>query len=165
MLSEAYIGIGSNLGESKAQCETAIRALNYLPKTSVVNRSSLYRTEPLGIKNQNWFINAVVEIETSLEPFALLKALLDIEMQMGRVRKEKWGSRVIDLDLLLYDDKIIHQPGLQIPHPEIHNRAFVLVPLCEIRQEAIHPLLNKTAVQMLEALPTYTSPYKLISST
>ena len=161
---EIYIGVGSNLGDSKKNCETAIDALNSEPKTSVIKRSSLYETEPMGVKDQNWFINAVVKIKTFLTPTDLLSALLSIELQMGRVRKKKWGTRIIDLDLLLYKNSIIRQPGLQIPHPRIQDRIFVLAPLCEVYPDAFHPLLKQTASQLLNALPNPTSFRKLVSS-
>ena len=165
MPSEAYIGIGSNLDNPKIHCETAVCILDSLYETAVVKCSSFYETEPLGVTDQNWFINAVVKIETSFNAIDLLKALLNIENQMGRIRGEKWGPRKIDLDLLFYDEMVIHKSNLQIPHPEIQNRIFVLVPLCEINPKAFHPVLEKTASQLLDALPKLMPVRRLVNST
>ena len=129
-LHRAYVGIGTNLGDRFGNVEAAITALSRVGK--VLTRSSLYRTAPWGKRHQPWFLNAVVAIETKLEPVALLPKLKQIEEALGRVPGERWGPRVIDLDLLLYDDLHVATPGLQVPHPHLRERAFVLVPLAEI---------------------------------
>ena len=126
----AYIGIGSNVGDPVANVRRAIDALREAGVVAV--QSSLYRTKPWGKTDQPEFINAVVRLETALQPRALLDTLKRLEKQLGRTEDEHWGPRVIDLDLLTYDDRTIDEPGLRIPHPELKDRAFVLVPLAEI---------------------------------
>jgi 2-amino-4-hydroxy-6-hydroxymethyldihydropteridine diphosphokinase len=126
----AYVGIGSNLGDRFGNVERACAALSGLGR--VVRRSSLYRTAPWGGLEQPWFLNAVALLETELPPRALLVRLLQIERELGRVRRERWGPRAIDLDLLIFDDLEIDEAGLSVPHPRMRERAFVLVPLAEI---------------------------------
>lgn len=126
----AYIGIGSNLGDRAASAERALRELASLGRVTRV--SSFYRTKPWGNPNQPWYLNAAAAIETALPPRTLLERLRAIETAMGRVRSERWGPRTIDLDLLLYGDLDIHETDLQIPHPHLRERAFVLVPLAEV---------------------------------
>ena len=143
----AYLGIGSNLGDKKANCRRAIELLEKSGR--VVRDSSLYCTEPMGYQEQDDFVNAVVEIETSLSPEALLDQCRSIEEDLGRVRTIHWGPRTIDVDILLYGARMIETPELTIPHPQLHNRRFVLVPLCEIAPQALHPKLQKTAAGLL----------------
>lgn len=126
----AYIGIGTNLGDRFEHARNALAALESLG--SIARRSSFYRTRPLGKTDQPWFLNAVVALETSLSPQDLLGRLQSIERAMGRIRAERWGPRSIDLDLLLYDRLEIDEPNLRVPHPNMRERAFVLVPLAEI---------------------------------
>jgi len=152
MTHQAYIAIGSNLGSTRDNCENAINYINAHPKCVLKASSSFYKTEPVGIKGQNWFVNTTILIETSLEPSKLLEYLLSIEEKMGRIRKEKWGERIIDLDILFYDDLICDQPRLKIPHPEIINRRFVLTPLAEIAKDFIHPQENKPISTLLTEL-------------
>ncbi len=129
----AHVGLGSNLDEPIRQVERAIEQIATLPSTRLLRRSRLYRTSPWGIREQPDFINAVCEIETGLAPRDLLRQLLAIEQRGGRVRDgARWGPRVIDLDLLLYDGRTSHEPGLELPHPRMHERAFVLVPLADL---------------------------------
>ncbi|MGC1379864.1 MAG: 2-amino-4-hydroxy-6-hydroxymethyldihydropteridine diphosphokinase [Candidatus Baltobacteraceae bacterium] len=128
----AYIGLGANLGDRIATYERAVAALHELG--TVVRRSAIYRTQPWGRSDQPWFVNGVVLLETELEPRALLDSLRAIETRLGRTKGERWGPRVIDLDLLLYDDREIDEPGLQLPHPYLRERAFVLVPLVELEE-------------------------------
>lgn len=130
MTHKAYIGIGSNLGNRLENVERAFAALSKLGR--VTTRSSLYRTAPWGNLEQPWFLNAVALVETELEPRALLERLLEIENELGRRRREHWGPRAIDLDLLNFDDQEIEELGLRVPHPRMRERAFVLVPLAEI---------------------------------
>jgi 2-amino-4-hydroxy-6-hydroxymethyldihydropteridine diphosphokinase len=126
----AYVGVGTNLGDRIANIERAFEALNELG--SVLAQSSVYRTKPWGKTEQPWFANAVVLLKTHATPRALLDALHDTEKRLGRTPAERWGPRSIDLDLLVYDDLEIDEPGLRVPHAHLHERAFVLVPLAEI---------------------------------
>ena len=135
----AFIGLGANLGEPEAQVRDAIVALGKLPRTRLVRASSLYRSAPVGYKDQPDFVNAVAEIETELEPEALLQELLAIETRFGRARTFPNAPRTLDLDVLLYADQVIAQPGLTVPHPRMHERAFVLAPLAEISPETLIP--------------------------
>ena len=139
MAVTAFIGLGANLGEPEAQVRTAIAALGKLPRTRLVKASSLYRSAPVGYKDQPDFINAVAEIETQLGPKALLDELLKIEVRFGRARTFPNAPRTLDLDLLLYGERIIAETGLTLPHPRMHARAFVLAPLAEIAPEAVVP--------------------------
>jgi len=151
----AYIGLGSNLGEKKDNCRKAIALL--AKSGRVVRASSLYRTEPVGLAEQDDFVNAVVEIETILPPEALLDQCRSIENELGRVRTVRWGPRTIDVDILLYGAVMIETPELTIPHPLLHNRRFVLVPLCEIAPHVMHPKLQRTASDLLLELRDHHS--------
>jgi 2-amino-4-hydroxy-6-hydroxymethyldihydropteridine diphosphokinase len=144
-----YIGIGSNQGDRIAHCRRAVQAIAGEKGNRVLQCSPLYETEPVGKKDQDWFINGVVAMETSLAPGDLLNFLLGVEKMMGRERKEKWGPRVIDLDLLFYGDQVLKVEGLEIPHPRIQERRFVLIPMADIAPHLIHPLLGKTLSQIL----------------
>ncbi|HOG89754.1 MAG TPA: 2-amino-4-hydroxy-6-hydroxymethyldihydropteridine diphosphokinase [Smithella sp.] len=135
----AYIGIGSNLGESLKNCRKAIEKLSCVEGIKLLTASSFYKTEPVGIEDQDFFINAVVEIKTDLSAHDLMQTLQNIENDMGRVRKMKGGPRIIDLDILFYGQHVIAEQNLTVPHPEIHKRRFVLEPLCEIASYFIHP--------------------------
>ena len=126
----AWIGLGANLGEPAANVELALDGLREMG--TVVRRSSLYRTAPWGKTDQPHFVNAAAILETELDSHALIAALKTLERRLGRVETERWGPRAIDLDLLAYDDVVIDEPGLQLPHPRLRERAFVLVPLAEI---------------------------------
>jgi len=134
-----YIGIGSNLGDSLKHCQNAVENISRTRGIDLKAKSSLYKTEPVGIEEQGFFINAVVEIKTDFPVHNLMKALHKIERDMGRVREVKGGPRIIDLDLLFYGQQVISEQNLIIPHPEIHKRRFVLEPLCEIASYFIHP--------------------------
>jgi 2-amino-4-hydroxy-6-hydroxymethyldihydropteridine diphosphokinase len=149
----AYIGIGGNIGDPSAQCREAIRKLDETDGIKVLRTSSFYRTEPIGVVDQDWFINAVSEIRTMVAPRQLLTVLKDIEKWIGRKEGPRWGPRVIDLDILLYGQRIIDEEGLNIPHPEMHKRRFVLEPLCEIASYVIHPMYNISAQGLLSRLP------------
>jgi 2-amino-4-hydroxy-6-hydroxymethyldihydropteridine diphosphokinase len=135
----AYVGLGANVDQPAEQVRTAARELAALPDTQLMAVSSLYRTAPVGYLDQPDFINAVAELETRLAPRALLDALLGIERRHGRVRDFPNAPRTLDLDLLLYGDNAVTEPGLTIPHPRMHARAFVMVPLAEIAPDAPIP--------------------------
>lgn len=146
-----YIGIGSNLGSREENC---IRSVWLLRDSGLIinKESSLYETEPWGVTDQPYFINMAVGAETSLEPEELLEALKAIERQMGRKDAGKWGPRIIDLDILLYDYLVIRTPKLCIPHPLMHMREFVLRPLSEIAPDVLHPLLKKTISTLMSEI-------------
>lgn len=148
----ALIGIGANIGSPAAQCRQAIQRLGQTEGISVLRTSSFYRTEPVGLVEQNWFVNAVSEIRTTLAPRDLLNVLKGIERLMGRKEAPRWGPRVIDLDILLYGQRIIDEEGLKVPHPEMHKRLFVLEPLCEIASYVIHPVYNISARGLLSRI-------------
>ncbi len=131
-MARAYIGIGANLGDAPTQVRAAMAAIGALPDTKLASASSLYRTAPVGYADQPDFINAVAAVDTTLAPHALLAALQDIEQRFGRQRSFKDAPRTLDLDVLLYDDRHIDDTVLNVPHPRMHERAFVLAPLAEI---------------------------------
>jgi 2-amino-4-hydroxy-6-hydroxymethyldihydropteridine diphosphokinase len=140
---KVYLGIGSNLGERRKNIEEAISLLMESDSIRVKKISSLIETEPEGVREQPFFLNGVVEIETELSPSLLLKCLKSIEKELGRKDTKRWGPRIIDLDILLYGDLIIADDNLKIPHPLLTERNFVLTPLREIAPDAIHPVLGK----------------------
>ena len=150
MPNRAYIGIGSNLGDRRANALEAIHRIGELPSTRVVRASSLYESEPLG-NAKTWFVNSVIEVETELASDAMLKRTKAIEEAMGRkrVKGKRWGSRIIDLDILLWNHEVIQKRNLKIPHPEMHKRRFVLLPLAELAPMAIHPHLGQTVSALL----------------
>jgi 2-amino-4-hydroxy-6-hydroxymethyldihydropteridine diphosphokinase len=150
----AYIGIGSNMESPAKNCLQAIERLNTHSDLNLITRSSLYQSEPFGITDQEWFVNSVVRLITSLPPEELLRACLSLEKAMGRTRTEKWGPRIIDLDILFYDDLILKQEGLEIPHPGIAERSFVLAPMNEIAPKFIHPKLKKNIETLLAEIPS-----------
>lgn len=132
-MENVYIGLGSNLDDPPAQVEAGLRALAALPESRLVQRSRLYDTAPWGRTDQPAFVNAAAHLETALSPHALLDALLAIERAAGRERDgTRWGPRVLDLDILLYGNLVLDEPGLRLPHPHLHERTFVLAPLAEI---------------------------------
>ena len=150
-MSRAVIGLGANLGEPAAQLRAAIAAIARLSGTRILKASSLYRTAPVGYAAQPAFVNAAVAIETTLAPRALLDALLAIERSAGRERTFKDAPRTLDLDILLYGDRTIDEPGLAVPHPRLYERAFALAPLVEIEPEAVVPGRGRAA-DLLAAL-------------
>ena len=150
MPHRAYIGIGSNLGDRKANTLEAVDRVAKLPATRIVRASSLYESEPLG-DARTWFVNSVIEIETEFPPDQLLKKLKAIEQAMGRkrVKGKRWGSRIIDLDILLYDQDVIEKRSLKVPHREMQHRRFVLMPLAELAPQVIHPQLGQSVSALL----------------
>jgi 2-amino-4-hydroxy-6-hydroxymethyldihydropteridine diphosphokinase len=146
-MSIVYLGVGSNIGNRQENCREAVRMLAENGLT-VVRHSSLVETEPWGVADQSRFINMAVEVETDAAPEQLLVILKKIEKNMGRTNAIRWGPRVIDLDILFYDDLILDTDGLIIPHPLLHERDFVLIPLAEIAPKKIHPRLNKTVHEL-----------------
>lgn len=149
-MSRACISIGSNIGDRISNCKKALLELERVSK--IVKVSSFYETEPVGKEDQPEFINLAVIIETELIPKKLLSDLKQIENKLGRVRHEKWGPRTIDIDIIFYDNLIIKEDDLVIPHPRAHQRRFVLEPLCEIDPEFVHPELKSTISELLQKL-------------
>jgi 2-amino-4-hydroxy-6-hydroxymethyldihydropteridine diphosphokinase len=145
----AYIGIGSNLGDKLHHCEKAISEILKIDRHKLLAKSSLFKTQPIGYTSQDWFVNGVIKIETDLEAPELLRTLKTIESQLGRTETFRWGPRTIDLDILFFDDAEIYTEELQIPHPLIQDRQFVLIPLAEINRNLIHPVLKKTVQELL----------------
>ena len=148
----ALIGIGSNLGDKVGNCTSAIGQIERVRENRILQQSSFYKTDPVGYTAQDWFINCVVKVETALEAHNLHACLKNIESILGRQKTFPWGPRLIDLDLLLFGRQRLNSGDLQIPHPRLHERAFVLVPLCEIDPGVIHPGLGKTARRLLREL-------------
>jgi 2-amino-4-hydroxy-6-hydroxymethyldihydropteridine diphosphokinase len=152
MRHTVYIGIGSNLGDKAKRCEEAIVEILKVDGHQLLAKSSLYRTRPIGYADQDWFVNGVIKIESKLPPLALLQTLKRIESQMGRRETFPGGPRAIDLDILFYGDMEIHGQGLEIPHPRLHERQFVLIPLAEIDSGLIHPVLRKAVRELLDGI-------------
>jgi 2-amino-4-hydroxy-6-hydroxymethyldihydropteridine diphosphokinase len=150
-MSIVYISIGSNLGDREKNCS---RSIDLLEKNGIVvrQRSSLYETIPWGVREQPLFLNMVIEAETGLKPQELLALLKNVEIEVGREESSRWGPRAIDLDILLYDDVMLNEETLTIPHPYLHERDFVLIPLCEIAPDLRHPLLQSTMRELLQTL-------------
>ena len=159
----AYIGIGSNLGTPGKNCIEAIEKISSTKDIKIISRSSFYQTEPIGGVQQGWFVNSAIEIKTDLSPENLLPVLLNLELAMGRIRKGKWGPRLIDLDLLFYGNLILGKKGLTLPHPEIQKRKFVLIPMSEIAENLVHPTLKKTIKILLQESSDETMVKKLKS--
>jgi 2-amino-4-hydroxy-6-hydroxymethyldihydropteridine diphosphokinase len=160
MKHRAFIGLGSNIEAPAVQVRQAMQSIAQLPDTRVLARSSLYRSAPVGYLEQPDFMNAVVQVETALAPRDLLQALLVLEQQQGRTREFLNSPRTLDLDVLLYDDLQHHEHGLTVPHPQMHKRAFVLLPLLEIAPDCLIPgvgsaqkAMRQCVDQQLERLP------------
>lgn len=143
------IGFGGNEGDSEAFCRSAMAALSELEGLRVLAVSSLYRTEPIGYREQPWFVNGVILGETVLSPEDLLAGLLEVEKSFGRVRTVRWGPRPLDLDIIFFGDRVIESHQLVIPHPRAHERRFVLEPAAEVCPEFVHPVLGLSVQELL----------------
>ena len=148
-----FISVGSNLGGKLDNCLRGIAALTESGESVLLGASRFFRTSPVDYADQDWFVNAAVKIRTTMAPLALLDELVAIQQQMGRKADAiRFGPRVLDLDILLYDDWVIRTPRLTIPHPRMHKRAFVLQPICDINPSIIHPVLGQTVADLLSHL-------------
>ena len=147
-----YLSLGTNMGDKKKNLLEAIEKIGKLENTKVTAQSTILETEPFGYTEQDMFLNACIEIKTLFTPQELLEKLLNIELEMGRVRTIKWGPRIIDIDILFFDDEIIQDKNLAVPHPWISERMFVLEPLCEIAPNLIHPLERKPVATLKRIL-------------
>jgi 2-amino-4-hydroxy-6-hydroxymethyldihydropteridine diphosphokinase len=148
-MTTAYIGIGSNLKDKRHNCLRAVEMIEQIPGCKLTGCSDWYLTKPVGVKGQEWYVNGVVSISTKAPPRDLLVRLLSIESDMGRVRTKRWEPRIIDLDILLYGRKIINEEDLRVPHPLMHLRKFVLLPLVQLAPDLIHPSLGVTMTELL----------------
>ncbi|SPD73580.1 2-amino-4-hydroxy-6-hydroxymethyldihydropteridinepyrophosphokinase [uncultured Desulfobacterium sp.] len=152
MAKTAYIAIGSNLGDKLSNCLQAVGLIDRIAGCRVTARSDFFRTAPVGVTGHDWYVNGVIEISAEISAHQLLRVLLSIENDMGRVRVKKWDPRTIDLDILLFGKETMEEESLIIPHPLMHLRRFVLAPIAQIAPDLIHPVLNKTMKQLLEGL-------------
>ena len=162
MRNITYLSLGSNLGDRAGNLRAAVEKLSGFGK--IVAVSSFYETEPVELTNQPWFVNCAVALETEQVPEAFLGELLALEQSMGRRRTQKKGPRTIDIDILLFGDAIIETAGLSIPHPAMHQRRFVLVPMAEIAPEQRHPILKRSMRELLDALPPGAAVRQILSS-
>lgn len=151
-MASVYIGLGSNLGHREGYLRSAIEALCDLSQGRIEATSSIYETPPVGVTDQPDFLNAVVKVETPLSPREVLSICQRIEEHLGRIRTRRWGPRTIDLDLLLYEDRVVHEEDLILPHPRMAERIFVLVPLLEIEPCWIHPIEQRTGKELLRRI-------------
>ena len=152
-MKTVYIGIGSNLGNPLQNCFDSIDRIGNIPECNIIGISDLYWTEPVGIDDQDWYVNGVVSISTDISAQDLMNRLFEIEKDMGRIRNRHWESRVIDLDMLLFGSDIIHEQGLTVPHPLMHKRRFVLAPMVDLAPDLKHPSFEKTMFELLQAIP------------
>jgi 2-amino-4-hydroxy-6-hydroxymethyldihydropteridine diphosphokinase len=149
-MSKVYLSLGSNIGDRLAYIKNALKEIKHLKNTKVLKSSSIYQTEPWGYKKQESFLNLIISIETGKSPLNLIEDLKEIEYRCGRQLRDKWLEREIDIDILFFEDYILKSEQLEIPHPQIQDRRFVLVPLNEIEPGLIHPVFNKSVKELLE---------------
>lgn len=147
-----YIGIGSNLGDKRSNCDQAVDRVGRIRGCRLMGCSPWFLTRPVGVEGQDWYLNGVASLETEISAHDLLAGLLAVESAMGRVRAGKWGPRIIDLDLLLFGEEIIRDVDLQVPHPFMHTRRFVLVPMVHLAPQLIHPVLGRSMADLLNRL-------------
>jgi 2-amino-4-hydroxy-6-hydroxymethyldihydropteridine diphosphokinase len=152
-LAEVYLSLGSNIGDRIRYLKRAIGKIGESDSVVIRKISPVYETDPVGNPDQPRFLNVVISIETTLKPLRLLDYLLDIEEKLGRERNEKWGPRTIDLDILLFDELITSSDRLTLPHPRMHQRKFVLVPLSQVNPNLFHPSLKKSVEDLLRLCP------------
>ncbi|MBU8881387.1 2-amino-4-hydroxy-6-hydroxymethyldihydropteridine diphosphokinase [Bacillus sp. FJAT-29790] len=153
MVNEAYLSLGSNIGDRNENLKEAIENLEASPEIKVINTSSIYETDPVGYENQEQFLNMVIQVETTLEPIALLDTCHEIEKNLGRKRDIRWGPRTIDLDILLYNQENIETDKLIVPHPRMQERAFVVIPLLEIQSCIKLPTMEVSLQAVLGDIP------------
>lgn len=161
-MTTTYLSLGSNIGDRAANIAPAVSALAQ-HGVRVTRQSSLYETEPVDFRDQDWFLNCVVEAQTDLEPAEIMDALLQIERSLGRHRLVPKGPRLIDIDILLYGSSVVRTPELEIPHPRMADRRFVLVPFNEIAPDTLHPVLKKTIAELLRSTPDRSEVRKVVS--
>ncbi|OGX41468.1 MAG: 2-amino-4-hydroxy-6-hydroxymethyldihydropteridine diphosphokinase [Omnitrophica WOR_2 bacterium RIFCSPHIGHO2_02_FULL_68_15] len=160
-MSRVFIGVGSNEGDRLALISQAVKLLGAVEGVQLTRLATIIETEPMGGPPQPPFLNTVVEVETARAPQELLAALQDIERRLGRVPSSiRWAPRPIDLDLLLYGDRVINEPGLTVPHPRMHERLFVLGPLAQLAPDLLHPVLHETVAGLAEALDRPAAPWR-----
>ena len=152
MADLVFVGLGANLGDRSGQLRSALAELCELDRVQLVSTSSLYESAPVGYLEQPQFLNAVIQLVTDLSPLELLDSMQRIEASHRRQRDIHWGPRTLDLDLLLHGDTVLDEPDLIVPHAELHRRAFVLVPLCDLIPERRHPVLGQTFAELRQAL-------------
>lgn len=162
MKKNIYIGIGSNLGDPLKNCHKALDRIRNIPECEVSRVSRFYLSEPVGVDGQEWYVNGVAMLKCTLEPAGLMRALLDIESEMGRIREKKWESRVIDLDILLYGMEIINADDLTIPHPLMHKRRFVLAPMMDLAPDLIHPVKDQCISELLENIDIHEQKIQVL---
>lgn len=161
-MHRVILSIGSNLGDKEANCRMALAELEKRGIATVTQVSHFYRTDPMDFLDQDWFVNAAADIQTALEPLPLLAKLQAVQADLGTTCKSvRYGPRVIDLDILLFDDLVLNTADLVIPHERMQQRGFVLVPLCDIAPRVIHPVLNRTMADLLADLPDNQGVYPL----
>ena len=149
----AYIAVGSNIGDRRLNCQNGIAALTASGKTFLKDQSEFYLTEPVDFTDQDWFVNSVVKVDTILDPYQLLSELKSIEIDAGRTAGTvKFGPRILDLDILFYDEWVSNSLKLAVPHPRMHKRRFVLKPICDIDPTLVHPVLKKDMQSLLDSL-------------
>ncbi len=160
----ALVSVGSNMGDKLLNCRKGIDALTATGNCELIKRSRFYQTEPVDFKDQSWFVNGVFQIRTDLSPWKLFEEIKRIERDAGRKSQTiRYGPRILDLDILLYDDQVIETEALTIPHPRMHKRRFVLRPVCDIDPNINHPLCKRTMGQLLEDLDKTSQEVILIS--